>query len=144
MGGNVVPESVIGQSGVGGRWEWLRDSGGECFAPCEARNPKSSQKILRSPAADCRALRARFGDGSSFSTLWVKSFGCSRKFPWPGVVPRPSREVQLMVLEPGSQTQALEQDRSSEKDSKMTLQTRDLREAAPMASGLRGRVLRTI
>ena len=49
-----------------------------------------------------------------------------------------------MVLEPGSQTQALEQDRSSEKDSKMTLQTRDLREAAPMASGLRERVLRTM
>ena len=49
-----------------------------------------------------------------------------------------------MVLEPGSQTQALEQDRKSEKDSKMTTQTIDKREAAPMASGLRGRVLRTI
>ena len=49
-----------------------------------------------------------------------------------------------MVLEPGSQTQALEQDRKSEKDSKMTTQTTDKREAPPMASGLRGRVLRTI
>ena len=73
-----------------------------------------------------------------------KSLGCSRKFPWPGLVPRPSREVQLMVLEPGSQTQALEQDRKSDKDSKMTLQTTDLRAAAPMASGFQGRVLRTM
>ena len=49
-----------------------------------------------------------------------------------------------MVLEPCSQTQALEQDRKSEKDSKMTTQTIDKREAPPMASGLRGRVLRTM
>ena len=49
-----------------------------------------------------------------------------------------------MVLEPGSQTQPLEQDRKSKKDTKMTPQTIDNREAAPMASGLRGRVLRTM
>ena len=49
-----------------------------------------------------------------------------------------------MVLEPGSQTQPLEQDRKSKKDAKMTLQTIDLREAAPRTSGLRGRVLRTM
>ena len=49
-----------------------------------------------------------------------------------------------MEAEPGSQTQALEQDRKAEKDAKMTTQTTDNREAAPMASGLRGRVLRTM
>ena len=49
-----------------------------------------------------------------------------------------------MVLEPGSQTQPLEQDRKSKKDTKMTPQTIDNREAAPRTSGLRGRVLRTI
>ena len=49
-----------------------------------------------------------------------------------------------MVLEPGSQTQPLEQDRRSKKDAKMTPQTINNREAAPTASGLRGRVLRTI
>ena len=49
-----------------------------------------------------------------------------------------------MALEPDSHTQALEQDRRSKKDAKMTTQTTDNREAAPMASGLRGRVLRTI
>ena len=48
-----------------------------------------------------------------------------------------------MGLEPGSQTQPLEQDRKAKKDAKMTTQTTDNREAAPMASGLRGRVLRT-
>ena len=48
-----------------------------------------------------------------------------------------------MVLEPGSQTQPLEQDRKAKKDAKMTTQTTYNREAAPMASGLRGRVLRT-
>ncbi len=45
-----------------------------------------------------------------------------------------------MGLEPGSQTQPLEQDRKAKKDAKMTTQTTDNREAAPMASGLRGRV----
>ena len=49
-----------------------------------------------------------------------------------------------MVLELGSQTQTLEQDRKAKKDAKMTLHTIDCREAAPMASGLRGRVLRTM
>ena len=49
-----------------------------------------------------------------------------------------------MGLEPGSQTQPLEQDRKAKKDAKMTTQTIDNREAAPMASGLRGRVLRTM
>ncbi len=49
-----------------------------------------------------------------------------------------------MVLELGSQTQALEQDRKAKKDAKMTPQTIDNREAPPMASGLRGRVLRTM
>ena len=49
-----------------------------------------------------------------------------------------------MVLEPGSQTQPLEQDRRSKKDAKMTPQTTNNREAAPTASGLWGRVLRTI
>ena len=49
-----------------------------------------------------------------------------------------------MEAEPGSQTQALEQDRKAKKDAKMTTQTIDNREAAPMASGLRGRVLRTM
>ena len=53
-------------------------------------------------------------------------------------------EVQLMGLEPGSQTQPLEQDRKAKKDAKMTPQTIDLREAAPRTSGLRGRVLRTM
>ena len=56
---------------------------------------------------------------------------------------KPSWEVQLMVLEPGSQTRPLEQDRRSKKDAKMTPQTTDNREAAPRTSGLRGRVLRT-
>ena len=49
-----------------------------------------------------------------------------------------------MVLEPVSQTQPLEQDRRSKKDAKMTPQTIDNREAVPMASGFRGRVLCTI
>ena len=49
-----------------------------------------------------------------------------------------------MALDPGSQTQALKQDRRSKKDAKMTPQTINNREAAPMASGLRGRVLRTM
>ena len=49
-----------------------------------------------------------------------------------------------MGLEPGSQTQPLEQDRRSKKDAKMTTQTINNREASPTASGLRGRVLRTI
>ena len=49
-----------------------------------------------------------------------------------------------MGLEPGSQTQPLEQDRKAKKDAKMTTQTIDLREAALMASGLQGRVLRTM
>ena len=49
-----------------------------------------------------------------------------------------------MVLDPGSQTQPLEQDRKAKKDVKMTTLTIDNREAAPMASGLRGRVLRTM
>ena len=49
-----------------------------------------------------------------------------------------------MEAEPGSQTQALEQDRKSKKDAKMRPQTTNNREAAPTASGLRGRVLRTM
>ena len=49
-----------------------------------------------------------------------------------------------MEAEPGSQTQPLEQDRNSKKDAKMTTQTIDNREVAPMASGLRGKVLRTM
>ena len=49
-----------------------------------------------------------------------------------------------MGLEPGSQTQPLEQDRKSKKDPKMTTQTTNNREAPPTASGLRGRVLRTM
>ena len=48
-----------------------------------------------------------------------------------------------MALEPGSQTRALEQTGKSKKDAKMTPQTTNNREAPPMASGLRGRVLRT-
>ena len=44
-----------------------------------------------------------------------------------------------MDLEPGSQTQPLEQDRKSKKDPKMTTQTTDNREAAPRASGLQGK-----
>ena len=49
-----------------------------------------------------------------------------------------------MALDPGLQTQALEQGRRSKKDAKMTPQTTDNREAPPMASGLQGRVLRTM
>ena len=49
-----------------------------------------------------------------------------------------------MEAEPGSQTQALEQDRKAGKDAKMTTQTIDNREEAPMASGLWEKVLRTM
>ena len=122
----------------------LRDSGGECFAPCEARSPQNSHRVPWTPTVASWALRASFDYGSSFGRLRVRRLGCSRWFPWPGLVPKPSWEVQLMALEPGFQTRPLEQTEKSKKDAKMTPQTTDNREAPPRASELRGSVLRTM
>ena len=117
---------------------------GRVLRTMRSQKPK---KQPQSPLDSCcvrSGFRACFGDGLSFGRLRVESFGCSRGFPLPGLVPKPSWEVQLMALEPGSQTPPLEQTGKSKKDAKMTTQTIDNREAPPRASGLRGRVLRTM